>query len=393
MKKIICVLLSLIILCSFTACRSEGNVTPKGRMNEANGLSKTVSELACALLQNADTENGENLHSSPISLLYCLALLANGAGGETLSAIEDELGCDIDTLNTMLSQYKDSLNDSADAKFNVANSVWIKENEVRLKDSYLNAVKGFYGAEIYSEPFDNVIIDKINGWCNEKTDGMIPEFLSEMPIDAVTVLLNAVCFDALWRDGYDEADIERRNFNNLDGTISKVNMLCSEESYYIKADGVKGFIKDYKGERFKLVALLPDDIKSFVSSLDGDKWLDIIDSAEDEKVAVRMPEFEGETELDLKKTLTKMGLGGLFLDSADLSKMSDTPLALSQAKQKTYMKLFADGTKAAAVTGMIIRFSSAVIEKNEVYLDRPFVYAIIDGESSLPLFMGVVNDL
>ena len=37
--------------------------------------------------------------------------------------------------------------------------------------------------------------------------------------------------------------------------------------------------------------------------------------------------------------------------------------------------------------------ATAMLETYQVYLDRPFIYAIMDTDTELPIFMGVVNDI
>ena len=51
------------------------------------------------------------------------------------------------------------------------------------------------------------------------------------------------------------------------------------------------------------------------------------------------------------------------------------------------------GTRAAAVTGVIISKSAVVFTEKTVILDRPFVYLLIDTETNIPLFIGVVSDV
>jgi serpin B len=47
------------------------------------------------------------------------------------------------------------------------------------------------------------------------------------------------------------------------------------------------------------------------------------------------------------------------------------------------------GTKAAAVTKVGLKTAGNVILQS-VVLDRPFIYAIVDNETNLPLFIGTV---
>ena len=71
----------------------------------------------------------------------------------------------------------------------------------------------------------------------------------------------------------------------------------------------------------------------------------------------------------------------------------DLPLYISEALQITHIELNQAGTRAAAVTAITMACGSVMpkeIEEYTVYLDRPFVYAIVDMETGMPVFMGTV---
>ena len=61
-------------------------------------------------------------------------------------------------------------------------------------------------------------------------------------------------------------------------------------------------------------------------------------------------------------------------------------------KRQVFIQVDRNGTKAAAITwgGMN---DKAAIEARSVILDRPFVYAIVDNATGLPIFIGAVTAL
>ena len=62
------------------------------------------------------------------------------------------------------------------------------------------------------------------------------------------------------------------------------------------------------------------------------------------------------------------------------------------SRQKAAVEISRNGTKAAAVTWGNVR-TTALFPPVSVVLNRPFVYAVVDQESGLPLFLGSVNCL
>ena len=79
----------------------------------------------------------------------------------------------------------------------------------------------------------------------------------------------------------------------------------------------------------------------------------------------------------------------MFDGKADFSRMSDTPLYCSSFSQKTYVKVDRNGTKAAAITWGDMKTTGVEPISVDVILDRPFVYAIVDNTTGIPLFIGV----
>jgi serpin B len=50
------------------------------------------------------------------------------------------------------------------------------------------------------------------------------------------------------------------------------------------------------------------------------------------------------------------------------------------------------GTRAGAATAVEMNAKGILMNPKEVVLDRPFVYLLIDVETGVPFFVGVLND-
>ena len=62
---------------------------------------------------------------------------------------------------------------------------------------------------------------------------------------------------------------------------------------------------------------------------------------------------------------------------------------------KTFIAVDEEGTKAGAATAVEMQDRCAVLVSPDtriVYLNRPFVYMILDMETGIPVFMGVVEE-
>ena len=110
-----------------------------------------------------------------------------------------------------------------------------------------------------------------------------------------------------------------------------------------------------------------------------------------------MPEFKYDYDASLVDSLYDLGIHDAFNSfTADFTGIApkEQPLVISDVLHKTHIELDRNGTKAAAVTAVVIEKASAAPEQKKektVDLDHPFVYAIIDTESGIPLFIGTVK--
>ena len=419
-KKIAVISLALCsILGGATGCSSFTT-----KQVSANELSKTYTRTASESVSVTDdfknsfadfsldmfreTVKGStgNKLLSPLSAAICLALVNNGANGETRAQLEELLGMETDALNRALYAYTSTLYTADDCKLSLANSIWMKENALQVNPEFLQTNADWFGAQAYAAPFDDSTIQDINNWGYNKTSGKIKKILDDIPYDAVMYLINAVDFDAKWQEKYESKDISNSIFHNYNGTESDVKMLYSEESRYFLDENSVGFTKNYMGGKYSFMALLPDegvDIYEYINSLNEEKWAGLWESADPTRegyqyreVHTRIPEFSYEVELSLNKTLQALGATDMFDPmKADFSRIDNTqPMWCDTVKQKAMIELDRNGTKAAAITiGGMGAMSAAPAEPLYITLDRPFVYAIIDNEHKLPIFIGAVTNL
>ena len=366
----------------------------------------SFTDFSLKTFQEISTKDPQNDLLSPLSAALCLALVNNGASGNTRAQLEGLLGMDTDALNRALYAYTSTLYSADDCKLSLANSIWMKEDALQVKPEFLQTNADWYNAQAYSAPFNSKTVDDINNWCYNKTTGKIDKILTEIPSMAVMYLINAVDFDAKWLNKYERKDIENGVFHNYNGTDSDVTMLYSQENRYFLDENSVGFTKAYMGNKYSFMGLLPDegvDIHDYIASLDGEKWSNLWASADTSRedyeyreVHVRIPEFSYDMEMSLKETLQAFGVTDMFdMDKADFSGIDETqPLYCDTVKQKTMIELDRNGTKAAALTWAGMKcMSAAPAEPLYITLDRPFVYAIIDNEHKLPIFIGAVTNL
>lgn len=359
---------------------------------------KAAASSFAAELFKDNYSKGKTTLVSPLSVLTALALVQNGAQGNTLAQFEQALGgLDRDTLNAYMRAYCDFLTESDELK--IANSVWT-DSGAEAKRAFLQKAVDSYSAQIFSATLSSKkTVSSINSWVKKNTDGMIPKIIENADRDAVMMLINAVAFEAKWETPYTNDDIEKLEFNSYSGKSKKTEFMCSTESVYLSDSDAVGFMKPYKNGRFAFAALLPNEdvsIDDYIASLSGEKLMKIFSSAKkNEEVDVKMPKFKAEYSTQLIDTLKKMGIEDAFdRKSADFSSLIDKNdgAYIGTVMHKTFIEVDQEGTRAAAATLVgISKMSMPAI--NPVCLNRPFVYMIVDTETNLPLFIGVQTEI
>ncbi len=426
-KKIIAVLVGLSLIlggCGANERSASGNAeklttgllklsAPKSEVTDQQ--KSAISVVSMQMLAKAVEQGGQhpNVLLSPMSLELALAMTENGAKGDTLAQMESVLngGIPISEMNSLLYTVSDRLASSEQVDWNIANSVWFKgDGSCKVKNDFLRKAYYWYGAEIWKAPFDGTTKDDINDWVSMQTKGMIPVILDDIPPNAKMYLINAIAFEGEWKSEYNNPDIkENREFTNADGSITNVTMLSSDELYYFTLGEGIGCLKEYKGSEYSFMGLLPPegtDLDDYIASL-ADSNADLADAIRNRscaEVVMQIPEFTDDYDIDMSKTFMDMGMTFPFDEfKADFSDMLEPVsgtgnICINRILHKTHIEVDRNGTKAAAATAveMVVETASADMEvkkKIHVFLNRPFIYGIIDNATGLPVFLGCVNSL
>lgn len=412
MKRLTALLLSFALLFSLTACSKVS----------ADDLMKEVPAKAVDVLPDMDAgataatdfgvrlfqtsmEEGKNTLISPLSVLYALAMTANGANGETLTQMQQVLGMDSDDLNCYMHAYMDLLPEAEEYKMSLANSIWFKDDpNFSVNESFLQTNADYYGSSIYKAAFDEGTRNDINNWVKEHTDDMIPEILDEIPDEAIMYLVNALAFEAQWDDVYEEFQVRDGIFTKEDGTKQDVEMMHADEYKYLSDDLATGFIKYFEGRKYAFAALLPNEgvtVKQYVGNLTGSHLQQMLAAPEEIQVFTSIPKFESEYDIEMSEVLQEMGMTDAFdWRIADFSKLGTynvdgMNICINRVLHKTFISVAEQGTKAGAATAveMVAEGAAEIQEYREVILDRPFVYILIDCETNLPFFIGTMMDV
>ncbi|MBO4861494.1 MAG: serpin family protein [Firmicutes bacterium] len=359
-----------------------------------------AADFALRLI-SACREKGDNTLVSPLSVMAALSMTANGAEGNTLAQIEKVLGFSRDELNGFLQSYRNYLAAAQGGELRSADSVWYTDDaDFAVNKEYLKVCTDSFGAESFRTRFDSSAKDAINNWVSRKTKGLIPGILDQISEDALVYLVDALAFEAEWEDVYRKDQVHSGTFTCADGTTQSADYMFSFEGKYLETENAVGFIKNYKKGDFAFAALLPKDgctPDDVIASLDGSSLIMLLSSPEETSVHANVPKFEISFDADLAGTLAGMGITDAFdMSKADLSGIGTSrqgPVYINRVLHKTYISVFEKGTKAGAATAVEMTSGANPNSIKQVWLNRPFVFMLIDRTTDIPFFIGVVEEV
>lgn len=405
------------------------NATHMGEIGVYSKAEKPT--FADSLVRAAQAEG--NFMLSPYSARLCLAMLANGAKGETQAELLSVL--QIDDLAAFNARVKEQLATYDDYQqmlsLNIANSLWLNQSWFDNKGAFLptfrQSMQDAFRAEVKEVTSENSV-EQVNAWVKEKTKEKIPSILSEENRQFVTALVNAVYFKAAWANEFPDHLTDKAQFTNADGSTGEVEMMHQTDHFgYYSTPGVEAVRMNYsKRANFDET----DNASSFDRSDDGelcglptaesmekvrdaDFSMYLIKASKDfdvqnfldqtefvgQTVRVSVPKFRLAYGQSLDAALQALGATTVYdREQADLSAMVDTTvlpdaqLFLETVLQKTYIAIDEKGTEAAAVTAGITAAGAAMPSRPPLVrvftADSPFWFAIRDNASKEILFVG-----
>ena len=362
--------------------------------------------------------SGKSFIYSPLSITYVLGMMNDAATGLTEKELEETLGFNeggIQAVNDYCKKLIDGLPKVDDkVTLNIANAIFLNKDWT-LKQQFTQDMQTYYDAKAEALDFKAPeTLDHINGWCNEKTNGMIPTILDEIDPLIMSYLLNAIYFKADWASKFDPQNTKDETFTTENGNSStKIPMMHQNVLInYMKNNTYSAIEMPYGNGLWNMVVMMPeegmttDDIINHLKMFGVYPMLyDDIDGSLDTwvfgpyEVDLKLPRYETSSDTDdledgLIGLMKKMGIKQAFDDAlAEIPNMCELPVYIEMMRQKAKIKVNEEGSEAAAVTVAGVTNKSMGSEPKEYpkatfHANRPFVYVIHEQSSGVILFVG-----
>jgi len=388
------ILLSLTSACSTSPAPINPGDLSAEMAAPTDKQSQAVSSFGEKLFGQIASGGETNPVISPLSIFYALGMAGDGAAAETAAAFEKVFGMSAEQARRVAGYLLADLATPGDGTvLTAANSVWL-DNGFPAKQEWVDRLTAYYQAEVFQTSLsDSATATALNSWISEKTNKLIPTMLDRIDPGAMALLVNALYMKAAWQEPFNTDKTYEGQFWTADGdAVEAVYMSADFDTrQYFNTDDAEGVVIPYQDGRLAFVAALP---KQGSFSLDGQTISGLLAAATSrDEVSFYMPKFETEFGADLVDALSALGLGVAFTEAADFSGISDTSLLISQVAHKVNMAVGEKGTEAAAATVVIMVTSAPMIDNPIVVeFNRPYLYAVVDQVTGLPLFIGMMDD-
>lgn len=392
----------------------ETILNEKEMLTQEKEFSKGINKFTYDIF--SELNDGKNVLISPYSITTAFSMLANGAEGETKQEIMNLFGIqDLDKWNAYTKDYIKRYQ-KEDTKLLTANSVWLSD-QLTLSQ---NADQEFFASLSNYYHVDKKIMDlstetaknKINKWVSKNTNGMINPFLERKLEGHVRmVLLNAVYFAGDWEEEFKKEDTQILDFNGANGK-TQVDMMCKygKEFKYVEKNGLQGIELPYVGNKIAMNIIKKTkhsnrqqiheprstrDVFEALSAKEKNEFFKAFDETEKKEISTLMiPKFTiSYSHEKLKDILVQMGLTTACGMNAEFDKIAED-IFVDRVTHKTKIEVEEKGTKAAAVTSIMMRSNGVMINEGvEFIVDEPFIVTIRDVMTGTILFIGDIEEL
>jgi serpin B len=384
-----------LLLCALVGLGLGLAAGDAGAAEEAGGaprLAAAQSRLAIRLMRALPP--GDTVAVSPASLAAVAGALDLGASSAFREAMHDTLGFADGDASSDFAALRAGLRAAGAA------SGPLRLSDLLLVDDGFALYPGIplafakEGLSLDRQDFRNpATLGRINAWVKDRTAGLIPSILDELPGNASLVALSALHFKDRWRTPFDKAETRQLPFRSLRGPDRPVAMMSLPEGRYAfrRDDRFVAIDLPFADGRTRLVVVTtsggePARLRRFASVgpwLAGEGFREV-------QGDLRLPAFSLSQKSDLTAPLDRLGLRRERQSPAALAGFGPDGVRLSRVVQRVEMTVDEDGAEAAAATAAVMERSIAS-EFIRMKVDRPFVFALRDAPTGLLLVAGYVS--
>ncbi|KAF9415080.1 hypothetical protein HW555_007170 [Spodoptera exigua] len=402
-----------LVLCvaSVTLCYGQPLQNPVANNTSLhNGLSEKIGNFSIEILFHTSKtlQEGDNFIMSPITVWSVLAVIAEGASGDTRNEINNVLRLSARTKESTRTGFRNITQwlqvNTGTVKLAKINAIFVDKERLPLPE-FTEISKNYYQTEMVTLDFKDSVrsANILNQAISNITHGKIPNMVDASYFqDSQMVLTSALYFKGQWSMPFNASSTAKMPFYDSKGQkIGEVNMMYNRHTYpfsNIRELQARVIELPYGNEnRLSMLIMLPnpgvslEDMFSNFKNVNLDTFFEELrvskEEYSDDEVDCFIPRFKIKSDIDLTNVLkNRLGIQELFDQSrAKLPYMARTPLYVSKVVHKAEIEVTEEGTEAAGVT--VAEFSNR-IGVVQFQANRPFTYMIIEKVTNSIVFGG-----
>jgi serine protease inhibitor len=345
-----------------------------------------------------------NLVFSPASIAAALRMTLCGARGATAAELARalHLGRPAEAAGglALLSAALDGPHGEA-LVFRAPNTMWVQAG-YPIEPSFTATLRQAAAVSVRDADFiraAGAARQEINDLISKQTEGKITDLIPPGALDAYTrlVLANAIYLKAAWLHPFPEAATRDAPFQLAGGAppADVATMRLTETLRYLRGDGFQAVMLPYRDGQLAMTIALPDGPLDPLPPALAGGLAGLAGQLTRRRVTLALPRFRQETRLGLGPVLRDLGVRLAFdPQEADFTGITAAePLHVSAVVHQAYIDVNEQGTEAAAATAVTMAMASMrLADPVTMIVDRPFLFAITDTATGLPLFAGRVSD-
>jgi len=278
----------------------------------------------------------------------------------------------------------------------IANGVFLQQG-LPFRPAYVNGVQRRFGASVQAVDFDGDpegALGAINGWVSERTEGLIPKILGQLPPEMALALANAIYLHADWEHRFKPSATGPGTFHAATGKVDVDFMHQTELLPFDAGPGYKAVALPYRSSTLSLLVVLPvqQRLGSLLHRLDGRGLARISRRLSSRPVILGLPRFHVKTDVGLNGPLRKLGMRTAFSEAADFSRIANAVgLKVDFVKHAADLAVNEAGTVAAAATVVGVTRTAADRPPRDAVTfnaNRPFLFFLRDDRTGAVLFAG-----
>ena len=268
------------------------------------------------------------------------------------------------------------------------NEIYYQENKnTKIDKEYLNILTK-YNTKLTPIDLNNKESGTIvNNNLLAKTNNQITRVISNQELTSNSLVsINSLYFNYEWGKNYNSENILDEEFVDLKENYYMVDMMYSEENYFLENEYATGFIKCFEGNKYCFVGILPKEKGPYQMGKINIESL--LASKKETKTYIGMPKIKIESLNKLSNVYNKYNINEIFTDKANLHQMSNNDFYVSEIYQKETITIGEFGTVTSSTKTTALSTNTIDDSSKKVVLNRSFAFLIIDKETNDTLLIG-----